>query len=89
MALDPNQISSRRNSFDIQRLPGATPRPGSRFDDARRLAGAEQAARNPGTRDPFDLGVAFGRLKKLLAMERDTGPRRDVPQRGFYLNILV
>ncbi len=40
-------------------------------------------------RDPFDLTKAFYRLKLLLDNDNDTIPRDDIPNRGFYLNILV
>lgn len=84
MADDPRLIG-----FDLPRPAPPAGRRSSRFDDARRLAGAEQAARDPGPRNPFDLTTAFGRLKRLLALEGQSGPRQDVPDRGYYLNILV
>lgn len=40
-------------------------------------------------RDPYDLRGAFSRLSKLLRLDGLAGPRKDVPTRGFYLNILV
>lgn len=39
--------------------------------------------------DPYDLPSAFSRLKQLLGRDADGVPRTGVPNRGFYLNILV
>lgn len=36
-----------------------------------------------------DLESAFQRLRALLAMDGDDGPRANVRSRGYYLNILV
>ena len=36
-----------------------------------------------------NLGAAFQRLRALLAMDGDTGPRDAGVRRGYYLNILV
>ena len=40
-------------------------------------------------RDPYDLRTAFDRLKRLLWLDGTSGPRQGIPDRGFYLNVLV
>lgn len=44
---------------------------------------------NLGVANPFNLEYAFNRLKSLLAIDGDKGPRTDVPSKGFYLNISI
>jgi hypothetical protein len=69
------------------------PRPGGGLGPARpetRAGGG--AGGNPDRRLPEltgDLDTAFQRLRALLAMDGDDGPRSNVRSRGFYLNILV
>jgi len=41
------------------------------------------------THDPSDVEAATKRLDALLAKDADGEPRKNVPQRGFYLNIVV
>ena len=59
--------------------------------DRPQSAGGRTAARTaqPGVEDQTDLDSAFGRLDTLLARDEGGEPRSDVPNRGFYLNILV
>lgn len=40
-------------------------------------------------RDPYDLRTAFERLKRLLRLDGNAGPQQDIPNRGYYLNVLV
>ena len=40
-------------------------------------------------RDPFDLQTAFDRLKRLLHLDGNAGPKQGIPSRGYYLNVLV
>ena len=39
--------------------------------------------------DPRDVDAATRRLDTLLSKDADGEPRKDVPRRGFYLNIVV
>jgi hypothetical protein len=39
--------------------------------------------------DPSDVEAATRRLDKLLARDVTGEPRKDVPRRGYYLNIVV
>lgn len=39
--------------------------------------------------NPSDVEAAAKRLDVLLDKDAGTGPRQDVPRRGFYLNLLV
>lgn len=40
-------------------------------------------------RDPYDLKTAFDRLKRLLHLDGKSGPKQGIPDRGYYLNVLV
>lgn len=71
----------------IQPRPGggiAPPRPDSRAGGG---AGGGADRRLPDL--TTDLETAFQRLRALLAMDGDDGPRANVRSRGHYLNILV
>ena len=39
--------------------------------------------------DVTDVEAAVHRLDQLLRKDTDSKPRQDVPQKGFYLNIVV
>jgi hypothetical protein len=39
--------------------------------------------------NPTDVEAAAKRLDVLLDKDAGSGPRQDVPRRGFYLNLLV
>lgn len=39
--------------------------------------------------NPSDVEAAAKRLDVLLDKDAGTGPRQDVPRRGYYLNLLV
>ena len=56
-----------------------------------RRSSSPKAARSPasGGRDPLDIGAAVDRLRALIAFDAGNGPRQGIPQRGYYLNILV
>lgn len=41
------------------------------------------------THDPADVDAAARRLDVLLEKDTNGEPRKDVPRRGFYLNIVV
>lgn len=41
------------------------------------------------THDPSDVETATRRLDTLLESDANGEPRKDVPRRGFYLNIVV
>jgi hypothetical protein len=41
------------------------------------------------THDPTDVDAAAKRLDVLLESDSNGEPRKDVPHRGFYLNIVV
>jgi hypothetical protein len=41
------------------------------------------------THDPTDVEAATQRLDTLLEKDTNGEPRKDVPRRGFYLNIVV
>jgi hypothetical protein len=41
------------------------------------------------THDPSDVEAATKRLDTLLEKDANGEPRKDVPRRGFYLNIVV
>jgi hypothetical protein len=41
------------------------------------------------THDPTDVEAAARRLDVLLENDANGEPRKDVPRRGFYLNIVV
>ena len=41
------------------------------------------------THDPSDVEAATKRLDTLLEKDANGQPRKDVPRRGFYLNIVV
>lgn len=41
------------------------------------------------THDPSDVEAAAKRLDVLLEKDTNGEPRKDVPRRGFYLNIVV
>jgi hypothetical protein len=41
------------------------------------------------THDPSDVDAAARRLDVLLEKDATGEPRKDVPRRGFYLNIVV
>ncbi len=42
-----------------------------------------------GAPDPLNFDYAIERLRALLEQDGDNGPRQDVPQQGYYLNILI
>ncbi|NMM44519.1 hypothetical protein HH303_08510 [Rhodospirillaceae bacterium KN72] len=68
------------------------PKPGQSTDYGQRGAGASRGARSSDGRwSDFtsDLEGAFHRLRTLLAFDGANGPRKGIPSRGFYLNILV
>jgi hypothetical protein len=80
--------------------PNSTPGPGSvqggitiRHQPARQDTPQRPASRPvyaaAATHDPSDVDAATKRLDGLLAKDVSGEPRKDVPRRGFYLNIVV
>ncbi|MTI09587.1 hypothetical protein [Curvivirga aplysinae] len=68
--------------------PVSRPR-GSNVGDASTRLPEAQSRKSAPKRDPYNLRAAFDRLAKLLTRDTEGKPRADVPQRGYYLNILV
>lgn len=69
-----------RPASDVTGLPGLQPRPAGRPKVKRRALPSI---------DPYDLTTAFARLKQLLNRDAGENPSTGIPNRGFYLNILV
>lgn len=68
---------------------GATvPQQPARQDTPKRTADRPTYAA-AGTHNPTDVDAATRRLDILLAKDTNGEPRKDVPRRGFYLNIVV
>jgi hypothetical protein len=60
----------------------------ARQDTPQRTASRPVYAAAP-THDPADVDAATKRLDTLLEKDVNGEPRKDVPRRGFYLNIVV
>lgn len=69
-----------RPASDIAGLPGQPPSTAGRPKAKRRALPSI---------DPYDLTTAFARLKQLLNRDAGESPSSGIPNRGFYLNILV
>ncbi|MEQ8443109.1 MAG: hypothetical protein RIM33_14250 [Alphaproteobacteria bacterium] len=69
----------------IQLQPGQRPSAWG----TRSTGGHQQERADPFPAALAEIEAAFSRLKTLLAFDGEKGPRDGVPQRGFYLNILV
>lgn len=68
---------------------GATvPQQPARQDMPKRTANRPTYAA-AGAHNPTDVDAATRRLDTLLAKDTNGEPRKDVPRRGFYLNIVV
>jgi hypothetical protein len=59
----------------------------ARQDTPKRAASRAGATAAP--HHPTDVDAATRRLDTLLAKDTNGEPRKDVPRRGFYLNIVV
>ncbi len=69
-----------RPASDIAGLAGQQPGSADRPKTKRRVLPSV---------DPYDLTTAFARLKQLLSRDAGEKPSTRIPNRGFYLNILV
>jgi hypothetical protein len=75
-------------------LTPAVPGGGAVTHQTARQDTSKRAASRPGsaaaaTHNPSDVEAATRRLDTLLAKDTNGEPRKDVPRRGFYLNIVV
>lgn len=68
---------------------GSLDRPRGVTSPATPSLGGPRQQRGRTGRDPYDLQTAFSRLKRLLRLDGSAGPKQGIPNRGYYLNVLV
>ncbi len=72
-------------------IPGVAParQQPQRQETPQQTRTPNQVPATAAAENPTDVDAAAKRLDVLLDKDAGSGPRQDVPRRGFYLNLLV